>query len=34
MNRTVVLEDRPEVRGVIDKIRHLVKYEEVEGKEI
>lgn len=34
MNRSVVLEDRAEVRGMINKISHLVKFEEIEGKEI
>lgn len=34
MHRSVVLEDRAEVRGMINKISHLVKFEEIEGKEI
>lgn len=34
MNRSVVLEDRAEVRGMINKISHLVEFEEIEGKEI
>lgn len=28
MNRTVVLEDTPSVRGMISKVSHLVKVEE------
>ncbi len=28
---TVVKEDRPDVRGMIAKVRHLVDVEEVEG---
>lgn len=34
MHRSVVLEDRAEVRGMINKISHLVKFEEIEGTEI
>jgi large subunit ribosomal protein L30 len=34
MHRSVVLEDRAEVRGMINKVIHLVKFEEIEGKEI
>ena len=34
MYQSVVLEDRAEVRGMINKISHLLKYEEIEGKEI
>lgn len=29
MHDTVVREDRPEIRGMISKVRHLVKVEEV-----
>jgi large subunit ribosomal protein L30 len=29
MHDTVVKEDRPEIRGMISKVRHLVKVEEV-----
>ncbi len=32
MNRSVVLEDRPEIRGMIGKIPHLVTVEEYEVK--
>ena len=28
MNRTVVLEDTPSIRGMISKVSHLVKVEE------
>ena len=28
MNRTVVLEDTPSIRGMIQKVSHLVKVEE------
>ena len=29
MNDSVVKEDRPEIRGMIEKVRHLVEVEEV-----
>jgi large subunit ribosomal protein L30 len=28
---SVIKEDRPEIRGMIEKVRHLVRVEEVEG---
>jgi large subunit ribosomal protein L30 len=31
INDTVVKEDRPEIRGMIEKVRHLVRVEEVPG---
>jgi large subunit ribosomal protein L30 len=31
INDTVVKPDRPEIRGMIEKVRHLVRVEEVEG---
>lgn len=31
MGDTVVKEDRPEIRGMIAKVRHLVNVEEVAG---
>jgi len=31
MNRTVVLQDTPQVRGMIQKVRHLVTVAEGEG---
>ncbi len=31
INDVVVKEDRPEIRGMIAKVRHLVRVEEVEG---
>jgi large subunit ribosomal protein L30 len=31
MNDSVVKEDRPEIRGMIAKVRHLVTVEEVES---
>ena len=31
INDSVVKQDRPEIRGMIDKVRHLVRVEEVEG---
>ena len=31
MHDSVVKEDRPEIRGMIEKVRHLVTVEEVEG---
>jgi large subunit ribosomal protein L30 len=32
VNDTVVKEDRPEIRGMIAKVRHLVRVEEVPGR--
>jgi large subunit ribosomal protein L30 len=29
MNESVVKDDRPEIRGMIEKVRHLVEVEEV-----
>jgi large subunit ribosomal protein L30 len=34
LNRSVVLHDTPEIRGMVRKVSHLVSMEEVEGKEI
>jgi large subunit ribosomal protein L30 len=31
INDVVVKEDRPEIRGMIAKVQHLVRVEEVEG---
>jgi large subunit ribosomal protein L30 len=31
INDSVVKDDRPEIRGMIAKVRHLVKVEEVHG---
>jgi large subunit ribosomal protein L30 len=31
MNDSIVKEDRPEIRGMIAKVQHLVTVEEVEG---
>ena len=28
---TVVIDDRPELRGMVDRVSHLVRVEEVEG---
>jgi large subunit ribosomal protein L30 len=33
LNDTVVKDDRPEIRGMANKVRHLVKIEEVSGKD-
>lgn len=33
INETVIKEDRPEIRGMIAKVRHLVEVEEVEEVE-
>lgn len=30
-NQTVVLQDNPSIRGLIDKVFHLVEVEEVKG---
>jgi large subunit ribosomal protein L30 len=32
INDSVVKDDRPDVRGMVDKVRHLVKIEELGGK--
>ena len=32
INDSVVKEDRPEIRGMIEKVRHLVRVEEVGGE--
>jgi large subunit ribosomal protein L30 len=34
LNKTVLLNDTPEIRGMAQKIIHLVAVEEVEGNEI
>jgi len=34
MNRTVVLQDTPEIRGMIGKVSHLVSMEECEGNKV
>ena len=31
LNRTVLLEDTPEIRGMVRKVNHLVFMEELEG---
>jgi large subunit ribosomal protein L30 len=31
MNDSVIKDDRPEIRGMIEKVRHLVTIEEVDG---
>jgi large subunit ribosomal protein L30 len=31
INDSVIKEDRPEIRGMIDAVRHLVEVEEVDG---
>lgn len=31
MNKTVVLQDTPEIRGMVNKLSHLVAMEEFEG---
>ncbi len=31
INDTVIKDDRPEIRGMIEKVRHLVSVEEVES---
>jgi large subunit ribosomal protein L30 len=33
INDTVVKDDRPDIRGMVNKVRHLVKIEEVGGKD-
>ncbi|MFC1889863.1 50S ribosomal protein L30 [Thermodesulfobacteriota bacterium] len=30
LNKTVILEDTPSIRGMINKVRHLVQFEEIE----
>jgi large subunit ribosomal protein L30 len=34
LNRTVMLKDTPEIRGMINKVSHLVRMEELEGNTI
>jgi len=34
MNRTVLLNDTPEIRGMVNKVSHLVSVEELEGNGI
>lgn len=34
LNRTVLLEDTPEIRGMARKVIHLIAMEEVEGSDI
>jgi large subunit ribosomal protein L30 len=34
LNRTVLLNDTPEIRGMIKKVCHLVSVEELEGNKI
>lgn len=34
LNRTVLLNDTPEIRGMAQKVIHLIVMEEVEGNEI
>lgn len=34
LNRSVLLNDTPEIRGMVRKVSHLVAMEEVKGKEI
>ncbi|MDP3013713.1 MAG: 50S ribosomal protein L30 [Candidatus Subteraquimicrobiales bacterium] len=31
INKSVEHEDRPEIRGMIEKVKHLVKVEEIKG---
>jgi large subunit ribosomal protein L30 len=33
INDSVVKDDRPEIRGMAEKVRHLLKIEEVPGKD-
>ncbi len=33
MNRTILLKDTPEIRGMIKKVCHLVSMEEIEGNQ-
>jgi large subunit ribosomal protein L30 len=34
LNRTVLLNDTPEIRGMVNKVSHLVSVEELEGNRI
>ena len=34
LNRTVMLKDTPEIRGMINKVSHLVLMEELEGNKV
>ena len=31
LNNSVIKDDKPEIRGMVNKVNHLVKIEEVEG---
>lgn len=31
LHRTVILPDNPQVRGMIEKVKHLLKVEEIDG---
>lgn len=33
IRQTVVKEDRPDIRGMLDKVRHLVHVEEIAGED-
>jgi large subunit ribosomal protein L30 len=34
LNKTVLLKDSPETRGMVNKVCHLVSVEQIEGNEI
>lgn len=31
LNRSIILEDTPEIKGMVRKVRHLVSMEEIKG---
>lgn len=33
LNKTVIKPDNPQIRGMVRKVRHLVKVEEIEAEE-
>jgi len=34
INQTVIKEDRPEIRGMVNKLKHLLDVEEIEAEEV
>ena len=34
LNKTVLLNDTPDIRGMVQKVLHLIAIEEVEGRDI
>ncbi|HBT20953.1 MAG TPA: 50S ribosomal protein L30 [Peptococcaceae bacterium] len=34
LNQTVIKDDRPEIRGMVNKLKHLLDVEEIEAEEV